>query len=125
MTDDVSGAVRVIIGAVPDSAANFERRHRALGRLANKKRLSPADERRLIDYVASHEDSLAESRAAALRNDVLNVLRLAGADREELVLTLASMIQLGDYPDILMDYAVQHLGALLDELPEGEISACA
>ena len=78
----------------PDSAADFETRHRALGRLANKKRLTPLDEQRLIDYVASHEDMLAESRAAALRNDVLNVLRLAGADRAELVSMLAAMIHL-------------------------------
>lgn len=125
VTDDVSGAVRVIIGAAPDSAADFERRHRALGRLANKKRLSPLDEQRLIDYVASHEDMLAESRAAALRNDVLNVLRLAGADRAELVSMLATMIQSADYPDVLIDYAVQHLGALLDELPEDEVYTCA
>jgi hypothetical protein len=76
--------------------------------------LSRADAVALLEYVASTNGALRPSREAALKNDVLNLLRRQrGTIPGETADLLSSMLRDGSHPTVVRDYCVQHLGALL------------
>ena len=81
------------------------------------------------------DDALRVERVAALKNDVMNLLRNQEPPVEGLAETLIAMIEgnkgnrcgaLGDralpgntvHPPVVVDYCIQHLGAVVNELDE-------
>lgn len=119
--DGVSPAVDTVCGFVPETAARFPVRIAALRSISNRRNLPPEDVLALMDYVASTNQVLAASRVAALKNDVLNLLRRQEPVPEGLTSLLVDMLESGLYDATITDYCIQHLGSMWrDFATEGE-----
>ena len=101
--------VDVVCGLDPGTASRYQRRDAALRALAADRDLPAEDVLALLEYVRVE-------RAAALKNDVLNLPRRQRRPPEELADILVGMLEDGGYADVELDYAVQHLGALVDSV---------
>lgn len=108
--------VDVVCGLDPETASRYQRRDAALRALAADRDLPAEDVLALLEYVCGHDGELRVERAAALKNDVLNLLRRQRRPPEELADVLVGMLEDGGYADVELDYAVQHLGALVDSV---------
>ncbi len=115
---DVSAAVAVVCGRVDASADRYGLRNDALRSIARRHDLAEGDVAALMAYVASGGGALPPSREAALRNDVLNLLRNQNPLPESLPNLLMDIVRNGRHDATLVDYAIQHLGALQHGLPD-------
>ena len=102
--------VDVVCGLDPGTASRYQRRDAAL------RNLPAEDVLALLEYVCGNDGDLRVERAAALKNDVLNLLRRQRRPPEGLADVLVGMLEDGGYADVELDYAVQHLGALVDSV---------
>ncbi|MGN0855303.1 MAG: DUF1573 domain-containing protein [Kiritimatiellia bacterium] len=73
--EDASAVIAVVCGKDLASASRYEVRNDALRSVARRRDLPEGDVAELMAYVASGKGSLHPVREAALRNDVLNLLR--------------------------------------------------
>ena len=108
----VSAAVAIICGQDRSCADRYEVRNDALQLIARRRDLTEEDVAALMAYVATREALLAPSREAALRNDVLNLLRNQEQVSSALPRLLMDIVRKDCYNSTLVDYVVQHLGAL-------------
>lgn len=115
--------VDIVCGLDPGTASRYQRRDAALRTLAADRDLSAEDVLALLEYVCGHDGDLRIERAAALKNDVLNLLRRQRRPPEELADVLVGMLEDGGYADVELDYAVQHLGALTDSVRDAACRA--
>ena len=111
-----SGSIRTVCGLDAASADRYEARNDALRSVARRRDLAPDDVALLMSYVESTNCILRVEREAALRNDVLNLLRNQEPVPEGLPALLAGMVERGGYDPAILDYCVQHLGALWPDL---------
>ena len=111
-----SGSVRTICGLDAASADRYEARNDALRSVARRRDLTSDDVALLMSYVESTNFILRVEREAALRNDVLNLLRNQEPVPDGLSALLAGMVERGGYDPAILDYCVQHLGALWPDL---------
>ena len=73
----------------------------------------PADDvAALTAWLASTNDVLRVERLAALKNDVMNLLRNQTSPPSGFADTLIAMFGGGDHPPAVLDYCIQHLGAM-------------
>lgn len=112
----VSAAVRCIIGAETSSADRYLVRSRVLESLGDT--LSPAETKTLLSYLASTRDPLRPERVAALKNDILNVLRSQKSISPDLAPCLIGMFNAKKHDSAILDYCIQHLGALQEQLDD-------
>ena len=70
-----SRAVAVVCGADEATAGRYEARNDALRAIARRRDLPKEDVAALIDYLVTTNDPLRVERVAALKNDVMNLLR--------------------------------------------------
>ena len=70
-----SRAVAVVCGADEATTDRYEARNDALRAIARRRDLPKEDVAALIDYLATTNDPLRVERVAALKNDVMNLLR--------------------------------------------------
>ena len=70
-----SGAVAIVCGKDPATADRYEERNNALRSIARRRDLPKEDVASLMVYLQSTEDALRPERIAALKNDVMNLLR--------------------------------------------------
>ena len=70
-----SRAVAVVCGEDAATADRYEARNGALRSIARRRDLPKEDAAALIDYLATTNDPLRVERVAALKNDVMNLLR--------------------------------------------------
>ncbi len=115
---DVSAAVAVVCGRVDASEDRYGLRNDALRSIARRRDLTEGDVAALMAYVASGGGALNPTREAALRNDVLNLLRNQNPIPESLPDLLMDIVRNGRHDATLVDYAIQHLGALQHGLPD-------
>ena len=115
---DASSAVAIVCGA--DSAIDdrYEARNDALRSIAHRRDLPENDVAALVKFLASAKDPLPVERMAALKNDVMNLLRNQAPPPKGLAETLIAMFSGGKHPPAVLDYCIQHLGAMFDELDE-------
>ena len=76
--DEISTAsdtVAIICGRVKATADRYEERNNALRSIARRRDLPKEDVASLMVYLQSTEDALRSERVAALKNDVMNLLR--------------------------------------------------
>ena len=85
---DVSAAVAVVCGKDRARTDRYEARNVALRSIARRRDLAEGDVAALMAYVVSEKGSLHPAREAALRNDVLNLLR----DQETIPLALPGLL---------------------------------
>ena len=131
-----SGAVAIVCGEDAATADRYEARNDALRSIARRRDLAKGDIDALLAYLRSADDAMRVERVAALKNDVMNLLR----NQEEppvdgLAETLMGMIEgkggdcggaagvralPGDtvHPPDVIDYCIQHLGAMVNEMDD-------
>lgn len=132
---DASRAVAVVCGADSATADRYEARNDALRSIARRRDLPEKDVAALIAYLRTADNAMRVERVAALKNDVMNLLRNQDPPVEGLAETLIAMIEgnkgnrcgaLGDralpgntvHSPVVVDYCIQHLGAVVNELDE-------
>lgn len=110
--EDISAAVAVVCGRDAATAGRYEVRNAALRSLSRRRDLAADDLRALTGYLRATGGALRVEREAALKNDVLNLLRNQATLPDGLVDLLMGMSVCGEQPSVVRDYALQHLGAL-------------
>ncbi len=113
-----SGAVAVVCGIDETTLDRYEARNDALRSIARRRDLPKDDVEALLAYLRSQDDALRVERVAALKNDVMNVLRNQEPPVEGLSETLIVMFKSVEHPPAVLDYCIQHLGAMLNELDD-------
>ena len=110
--EDVSEAVSIICGHKAATAGRYEARNAALRSLSRRRDLGVNDVRVLMEYLRTTDGALRIEREAALKNDVLNLLRNQATLPDGLADLLMEMFACNEQPSAVRDYALQHLGAL-------------
>ena len=114
----VSAAIASICGADPATADRYEERNDALRSIMRERHLPTNDVAALTDWLASTNDVLRVERLAALKNDVMNLLRSQITPPPDFADTLVAMFEGGDHPPAVLDYCIQHLGALQGDIKD-------
>ena len=70
-----SGAVAIVCGMDETTADRYEARNDALRSIARRRDLPKKDVEALLAYLRQADDALRIERVAALKNDVMNLLR--------------------------------------------------
>ena len=111
-----SGAVAIGCGEDAATAGRYEARNDALRSIARRRDLLEDDVAALMAYLRRADDAMRVERVAALKNDVMNLLRNQEPPVEGLAETLIAMIEGKKHPPVVIDYCIQHLGAMVNEL---------
>ena len=128
------------------TAELYEARNDALRTIARRSDLAKGDVDALFAYLRTADDAMRVERVAALKNDVMNLLRNQEPPVKGLAETLVGMVEGrpvagfgrsgragvsppaadGDgtpslpgntiHPPVVIDYCIQHLGAMVNEL---------
>ena len=115
---EASAAVAIVCGADSATADRYEARNDALRSIARRRDLPEKDVAALIAYLRRADNAMRIERVAALKNDVMNLLRNQDPPPKDLAGTLIGIFEGGKHPPVVIDYCIQHLGAMLDELDE-------
>lgn len=117
-----SSAVSMICG---ESAAadRYEARNDALRSIARRRDLSEEDVAALMEYIAATDCVMRVEREAALKNDVLNLLRSQKRQPEGLADLLLDMVTSKQYAPVIIDYCIQHLGAMVGSVSDDPTKA--
>ena len=124
---DASRAVATVCGADEATADRYEARNDALRSIARRRDLPKADVDALMAYLRSRDNAMRVERVAALKNDVMNLLRDQEPPVEGLAETLMGMLEGNSparssptrpHPPAVLDYCVQHLGAMVNGLDD-------
>ena len=75
VASDVSRAVAIICGKDSATAGRYEARNDALRSIARRRNLPKNDVDALLVYLRKADNALCPERIAALKNDVMNLLR--------------------------------------------------
>ena len=89
---EASTAVAVVCGADATTADRYEARNDALRSIARRRDLPGKDVAALIAYLRTADNAMRVERVAALKNDVMNLLRNQEPPVEGLAETLMGMI---------------------------------
>ena len=116
-----SGAVAIVCGKDPATADRYEERNNALRSIARRRDLPKEDVASLMVYLQSTEDALRSERVAALKNDVMNLLRNQEPSPKGLAEALIAMFRSGKHPPAVLDYCIQHLGAMQGEITDDSL----
>ena len=116
-----SGAVAIVCGKDSATADRYEERNDALRSIARRRDLPKEDVASLMVYLQSTEDALRPERIAALKNDVMNLLRNQEPSPKGLAETLIAMFRSGKHPPAVLDYCIQHLGAMQGEITDDSL----
>lgn len=122
--DTASSPVNTICGLDGETAGRFPVRIRALRSIARCRNLPPEDVSVLLGYVASTNDVMSADRVAALKNDVLNLLRNQDTAPAQLPRLLIDMLENGEYDATMTDYCIQHLGSMWSAFRSEGMSEC-
>ena len=87
-----SGAVAIVCGVDEGTADRYEARNDALRSIARRRDLPKGDIDALVAYLRSQDDSMRVERVAALKNDVMNLLRYQDPPVDGLLETLLGML---------------------------------
>ncbi len=113
-----SGAVAIVCGEDEATADRYEARNDALRSIARRRNLSKNDVAALMAYLSGTNDVLRVERVAALKNDVMNLLRAQEPPPADLATTLIGMFKSAAHPPVVLDYCIQHLGAMLVDIKD-------
>ena len=127
---EASTAVAVVCGADATTADRYEARNDALRSIARRRDLPEKDVASLMVYLQSTEDALRSERIAALKNDVMNLLRNQEPPPKGLTETLMGIFEGNSsthnsptppHPPAVLDYCIQHLGAMQGEITDDSL----
>jgi hypothetical protein len=115
---EATAAVAVVCGADKATAGRYEARNDALRSIARRRDLPEKDVAALMAYLRSKDSAMRVERVAALKNDVMNLLRNQEPPPKGLTDTLIAMFRSGKHPPAVLDYCIQHLGAMQCEITD-------
>jgi hypothetical protein len=110
--DSVNASILCICGKDPKTTDRYEARSCALRSISRRRDLSQEDVSALMAYVSATDGVLRVEREAALKNDVLNLLRNQQPVPDSLAELLVTIVERKRHAPEIIDYCVQHLGAL-------------
>ena len=113
-----SGAIAIVCGEDAATAGRYEARNGALRSIARRRDLPEKDVAALVAYLRSKDNALRPERIAALKNDVMNLLRSQEPSPKGLAETLIAMFRDGKHAPAVLDYCIQHLGAMQNEITD-------
>ena len=115
---DSSRVVGIICGKDSATAGRYEARNGALRSIARRRDLPEKDVAALMAYLRSKDSAMRVERVAALKNDVMNSLRNQEPPPKGLTEALIAMFRSGKHPPAVLDYCIQHLGAMQGEITD-------
>ena len=130
-----SDAVAIVCGMDEATADRYEARNDALRSIARRRGMPEKDVAALIAYLRTADNAMRVERVAALKNDIMNLLRSQEPPVEGLAETLIVMFEgrgisthnsstpnspTHPHPPAVLDYCIQHLGAMLDVCLQGQ-----
>ena len=89
---EASAAVAIVCGADFATSDRYDARNDALRSIARRRDLPEKDVAELVAYLRSKDGAMRVERVAALKNDVMNLLRNQDPPAEGLVETLVAML---------------------------------
>ena len=107
---EASTAVVIVCGADSTSADRYEARNDAFRSIVRRRDLPKNDVDALLAYLRKADNAMRVERVAALKNDVMNLLRNQDPPVKGLAETLIAMIEGKKHPPVVIDYRIQHLG---------------
>ena len=126
-----SGTVAIVCGNGA-TADRYEARNGALRSIARRCDLPKGDVAALMDYLRAADSAMRIERVAALKNDVMNLLRSQEPPVVGLAETLIGMLEgqsltpnspTHRHPPAVLDYCIQHLGAMQGGIGDGALRA--
>ena len=127
---DASRAVAIVCGADEATVDRYEARNDALRSIARRRDLPEKDVAALIAYLRKADNAMRVERVAALKNDVMNLLRNQEPPPKGLAETLMGMFEENSsthnspthpHPPAVLDYCIQHLGAMQGEITDDSL----
>ena len=118
---DASRAVAIVCGADKATIDRYEARNDALRSIARRRDLPEKDVAVLIAYLRTGDNAMRVERIAALKNDVMNLLRNQEPPPKGLTEALIAMFSGGKHPPVVLDYCIQHLGAMQGEITDDSL----
>jgi hypothetical protein len=118
-----SDAVAIVCGMDEATAGRYEARNDALRSIARRRDLPEKDVAALVAYLRSKDSAMRVERVAALKNDVMNLLRRQETPVEGFAETLIGMFDGGAHPPAVLDYCVQHLGLMQGGIADDALRA--
>ena len=115
---DSSRVVGIICGKNSATANHYEARNDALRSIARRRDLLEDDVAALMAYLRRADSAMRPERVAALKNDVMNLLRNQEPPPKGLAEALIAMFRSGKHPPAVLDYCIQHLGAMQCEITD-------
>lgn len=116
-------AICCVCGMDERSASRYDFRNDALRSIARRRDLPVDDIAALMEYVAATDCVMRIEREAALKNDVLNLLRNQKRLPEGLADLLLDMVASKQYAPVIIDYCIQHLGAMVGSVSDDQTKA--
>ena len=116
-----SRAVAIVCGADEATVDRYEARNNALRSIALRRDLPEKDVAALIAYLRTGDNAMRVERVAALKNDVMNLLRNQEPPPKGLTEALIAMFSGGKHPPAVLDYCIQHLGAMQGEITDDSL----
>ena len=122
-----SVAVAIVCGMDAATADRYEARNDALRSIARRRDLEKDDVAALLAYLRKADNAMRVERVAALKNDVMNLLRNQEPPPKGLAESLMGMFEGNSsthnspthpHPSVVLDYCIQHLGAMVNELDD-------
>jgi hypothetical protein len=113
-----SGAIAIVCGEDAATAGRYEARNGALRSIVRRRDLPEKDVAALMAYLRSKDSAMRVERVAALKNDVMNSLRNQEPPPKGLTEALIAMFRSGKHPPAVLDYCIQHLGAMQGEITD-------
>ena len=113
-----SNPVGIVCGFDLATASHYDVRNDALRSIARRRDLPEDDIAALMEYVVATDCVMRVEREAALKNDVLNLLRNQKQQPEGLADLLLDMVASKQYAPVIIDYCIQHLGAMVGSVPD-------
>lgn len=117
----ISASIATLCGADSFAADRYEARNDALRSIARERNLPADDVGALVSWLASTNDVLHTERLAALKNDVMNLLRRQEKPPPDFADTLIAMFESETHPPAVLDYCIQHLGAMQGDIADEAI----
>ena len=115
--------VAIVCGEEAAVKSRYDLRNDALRSIARRRDLPEGDVAALMEYVAATSCVMRVEREAALKNDVLNLLRNQKRQPEGLVDLLLDMVTSRQYAPVIIDYCIQHLGAMVGSVSDDPTKA--
>ena len=100
---DVSRVVATVCGADKATADRYEARNDALRSIARRRDLPKNDVDALLVYLRKADNAMRPERVAALKNDVMNLLRNQEPPPKGLTEALIAMFRSGKHPPAVLD----------------------